>query len=279
VKNQGNCGSCWAFSSTGSLEGQWALAGNALVNLSEQLLVSCNPSANGCNGYEPDAAIDWIVQSNGGVIATEAPYPYESTSGSVPPCSTQGNQPGALVLGRFAVWGETIISEWLAAVGPISVCLDATSFQTYQGGIMTNCISQQIDHCVLAVGYDFNFSPPYWIVKNSWGQWWGEDGYIRIAFGSNQCLIANQGMVTKVDVSCPAESGLCPGNTVPACCPNDYPQCCDGYDYCCGSGYPWCCGNNECCSGECWMCGLGVRGNKSTGQEGVGRLAKGKGGV
>jgi hypothetical protein len=83
------------------------------------------------------------------------------------------------------------MAAWTYANGPLSVAVDATSWQSYVNGILTNCISQQIDHGVLVVGYDDNNSPPYWIVKNSWGVSWGENGYIRIAKGSNQCLITS----------------------------------------------------------------------------------------
>ena len=76
-------------------------------------------------------------------------------------------------------------------LGPLSIAVDATSFQTYTGGILTNCISQQVDHGVLAVGFDDAHNPPYWIIKNSWAASWGEDGYIRVEKGKDQCLITS----------------------------------------------------------------------------------------
>jgi cysteine peptidase B len=84
---------------------------------------------------------------------------------------------------------EQAMAEWLSTGGPVSIAVDATSWQTYQGGVMTNCQATQVDHGVLAVGYDLTAQPPYWIIKNSWGPLWGESGYIRIEFGQNECLI------------------------------------------------------------------------------------------
>lgn len=191
VKNQGlKCGSCYAFSTTGNIEGQWAIAGNPLTSLSEQMLVSCDTIDGGCGGGLPDDAFTWIVQSNAGNIVTEASYPYVSADGTVPSCAL-GSQPvGATIAGHHDIpQDEASMAAYMAAHGPISIGVDATSFQTYSGGVLTNCVSRQADHAVLIVGANLAHSPPYWIIKNSWGASWGEAGYIRVAYGSDQCVI------------------------------------------------------------------------------------------
>jgi len=81
------------------------------------------------------------------------------------------------------------MSNWVGQYGPLSIGVDASSWQSYGGGVLTDCTSNQVDHGVLTVGFDLTYSTPYWIIKNSWGPGWGEAGYIRVAYGSNQCLI------------------------------------------------------------------------------------------
>jgi C1A family cysteine protease len=192
IKNQGQCGSCWSFSSTGSIEGQWFLAGNTLTMVSEQELVSCDTVDSGCNGGLMDNAWGWLLSAHNGAIVTEASYPYVSGNGVVPACSMSGTVVGATINGHNNIQTtETAMAAFVYASGPLSVAVDATSWQTYVSGIMTNCISSQIDHGVLVVGFDDNNSPPYWIVKNSWGVSWGENGYIRIQKGTDQCLITS----------------------------------------------------------------------------------------
>jgi cysteine peptidase B len=191
VKNQGQCGSCWSFSTTGSIEGQWFLAGNKLVAVSEQELVSCDTTDDGCNGGLMDNAFAWIVSAQSGNIATEASYPYVSGGGNVPACALPKTT-GANIVGHSDLpQNEDQMATWMTTNGPISIGVDATSWQTYMGGIMTNCISSQVDHGVLAVGFDNTNNPPYWIIKNSWAANWGEDGYIRVQKGTDQCLITS----------------------------------------------------------------------------------------
>ena len=191
VKNQGQCGSCWSFSTTGSIEGQWFLAGHTLVAVSEQELVSCDTTDDGCNGGLMDNAFAWIVSAQGGNIATEASYPYVSGGGNVPACALPKTT-GANINGHEDLpQNEDQMATWMSTNGPISIGVDATSWQTYTGGIMTNCISSQVDHGVLAVGFDNTNSPPYWIIKNSWAASWGEEGYIRVQKGTDQCLITS----------------------------------------------------------------------------------------
>jgi cathepsin F/cysteine peptidase B len=192
VKNQGQCGCCWSFSSTGSIEGQWAIAGNGLVALSEQELVSCDQGGgnSGCQGGMMDAAWEWLVDTQGGQIATEASYPFVSGAGAVPGC-TSGTI-GATITGNEDLpQSEAQMATWMYTNGPISIGVDATSWQTYNGGILSDCVSEQLDHAVLAIGFNEASSTPYWIIKNSWGASWGEAGYIYVAMGSNQCLLAD----------------------------------------------------------------------------------------
>ena len=192
VKNQGQCGSCWAFSSTGNIEGQHFIKNHELVSLSEQELVSCDTLCDGCNGGLMDSAFEWLIHAKGGEIDTEASYPYVSGNGVAPTCKANGHTAGAKVTSyKNIAHNENAIADYLFANGPVSIAVDATSWQTYTGGIMTNCISQQVDHGVLAVGFDDAHNPPYWIIKNSWAASWGEDGYIRVEKGKDQCLITS----------------------------------------------------------------------------------------
>ena len=219
VKNQGQCGSCWSFSSTGSIEGQWFLAGNTLTSVSEQELVSCDTVDSGCNGGLMDNAWGWLLSAHSGQIVTEASYPYVSGGGNVPACSMSGTVVGATINGHKNIQTtETAMAAFVYASGPLSVAVDATSWQTYVGGIMTNCISSQIDHGVLIVGYDDNNQPPYWIIKNSWAASWGEEGYIRVEKGTDQCLI------TSLPCSSTVASGPRPPTPAPGPNPNPSPS-------------------------------------------------------
>jgi cysteine peptidase B len=208
VKNQGQCGSCWSFSTTGNIEGQWFLAGNKLVALSEQEFVSCDTIDSGCNGGLMDNAFTWVVQSRGGWVTLESAYPYVSGAGQVPACSISGKPKVAQITGHQDFQNsESAMATALSTNGPISIGVDASSWQTYSGGILTDCTSTQVDHGVLLVGYDLSYSTPYWIIKNSWGPSWGEQGFIRVAYGSDQCLI------TTAPSSSIAGSGPAPSNS------------------------------------------------------------------
>lgn len=192
VKNQGDCGSCWAFSTTGGIEGQWFLAGNTLTTLSEQELVSCDTIDAACNGGLMDNAFTWLLQAHNGSIVTEASYPYASGTGQVPACNMQNRVVGAQISSyKDIADSETTMASFVFASGPLSIAVYAQTWQTYTSGIMTNCPSSQIDHGVLIVGFDDNNNPPYWIIKNSWGTSWGEKGYIRVQKGTGQCSIGS----------------------------------------------------------------------------------------
>jgi len=184
VKNQGQCGSCWSFSSTGGIEGAWFLAGNKLTSVSEQELVSCDKVDQGCNGGLMDNAYEWLVSSKKGQITTEASYPYTSGEGSVGSCKSVTTV-GATISGHKDVThSESQMKAWVIQNGPLPVAADAQEgWQSYQGGVMSTCSGKSLDHGVMVVGV----TPDYWIVKNSWGATWGESGYIRLAYGSDQC--------------------------------------------------------------------------------------------
>jgi len=193
IKNQGQCGSCWSFSTTGSTEGCHKLAGHTLVSLSEQNLVDCSDSYGneGCNGGLMTQAMQYII-ANGG-IDTEASYPYTAEDGS---CSYNAANSGATLSGftNIAAGDE---NDLLAknVIGPVSVAIDAShsSFQFYASGVYNEpaCSSTQLDHGVLAIGWGTSGSTPYWLVKNSWGTDWGQAGYIWMSRNANnQCGIA-----------------------------------------------------------------------------------------
>jgi cysteine peptidase B len=190
IKNQGQCGSCWSFSTTGNIEGQWAIAGHGLVSLSEQELVSCDTTDSGCGGGLPTNAYQWLISYHSGQIVMSSQYPYVSGNGQVPGCGLGGQTVGAVIAGfNYVTQSEGAMINWLVAHGPISIGVDAETWQTYNGGVMTNCYGTALDHAVLIVGYNVDASPPFWIVKNQWGASWGESGYIRLAYGSDQCGI------------------------------------------------------------------------------------------
>jgi len=189
IKNQGNCGSCWSFSATGNMEGQWMLAGNTLVGLSEEELVQCSSSTGneGCNGGLMDWAFEWVT-SNGG-IDSESDYPYTSGGGTTGTCANSklGNKVAKFSGHTDMPKNENSMATWVYTNGPLAIGVDALTWSSYTGGIVKNCPAGQLDHGVLIVGFNDANSPPYWIVKNSWGTSWGENGYIRLEKGTDQC--------------------------------------------------------------------------------------------
>jgi len=195
VKDQAQCGSCWAFSATGSLEGAHFKATGKLVSLSEQNLVDCSGAEGnmGCGGGLMDQAFDYIKKNKG--IDTESSYPYTAQDGT---CNFKHNSIGATLSSYKDVSSgdEAALQEAVATVGPVSVGIDASqySFQLYSAGVYdeSSCSSSMLDHGVLAVGYDTTSDgQDYWIVKNSWGASWGQSGYIWMSRNkNNQCGIA-----------------------------------------------------------------------------------------
>jgi len=185
VKNQGSCGSCWAFSTTGAIEGWNAVqTGGKLPNLSEQQLVDCSKNGQtifGCQGGWPWAAGQWTVANKG--LCSQGDYAYTGRDGA---CK-KTCQPAATIPGVIQQKGE---DQLLSGVNlmPVSICLAAMGgFQSYRSGIFDGPCGTQMNHAVLAVGY----TADAWIVKNSWGTTWGDKGYIQMRRGKNLCGLSN----------------------------------------------------------------------------------------
>eukprot|EP01010_Urceolus_cornutus_P000587 NODE_1106_length_1103_cov_710.200190_g700_i1.p2 GENE.NODE_1106_length_1103_cov_710.200190_g700_i1~~NODE_1106_length_1103_cov_710.200190_g700_i1.p2 ORF type:complete len:330 (-),score=112.90 NODE_1106_length_1103_cov_710.200190_g700_i1:112-1050(-) len=187
VKNQRSCGSCWAFSAVGAMEGADFLANGKLLSLSEQELVSCGTTAGyGCQGGWMDRAIKWVI-SNGG-IDSEADYPYTSGGGQTGSCNLAKKKIHVAKFSKLIQPGtnETAYPAYLEKHGPLSIGVDASSWSQYLKGIKTTCSYSRVNHGVLLVGWGSSPSN-YWIIKNSWGTSWGESGFIRVQRGNNCC--------------------------------------------------------------------------------------------
>jgi C1A family cysteine protease len=189
VKDQAQCGSCWAFSATEAIESYAKLSGKYdLIKLSPQQINSCDKVDGGCNGGNTETAYDYVVKAGG--IETDADYPYTSGTGRTGTCKFESSKVAVKITGYKGVRAGEANLETALNQGPVSICLAATKFQTYTGGILSTC-DNNVDHCVQGVGYDMDGTTPYWIVRNSWGTGWGEKGYIRIAKGKDLCKIAD----------------------------------------------------------------------------------------
>ncbi|OON23445.1 papain family cysteine protease [Opisthorchis viverrini] len=206
VLNQGSCGSCWAFSTIGNIEGQWFLKTGDLLRLSEQQLIDCDSVDEGCYGGYPTKAYGAIIEMGG--LELNSDYPYKAFAEK---CQMD-RQKLRVYINDSVVFprSESLQAEVLKLMGPLSSALNANSLQVskangdsvfpvflfpqfYKSGIVhlpvTSCVPQALNHAVLTVGYGTENGLPYWTVKNSWGTAFGEDGYFRIHRGSGTCGI------------------------------------------------------------------------------------------
>ncbi|KDO63329.1 hypothetical protein CISIN_1g047793mg, partial [Citrus sinensis] len=182
IKNQGPCGSCWAFSAVAATEGITQLTTGKLISLSEQELVSCDTSGvdHGCEGGEMEDAFKFIIHNDG--ITTEANYPYQAVDGT---CNKTNEASHVAKIKGYETVPANSEEALLKAVAnqPVAVSIDASgsAFQFYSSGVFTGDCGTELDHGVTAVGYGATANgTKYWLVKNSWGTSWGEEGYIRM---------------------------------------------------------------------------------------------------
>ncbi|KAL1509142.1 hypothetical protein ABEB36_003927 [Hypothenemus hampei] len=188
VKDQGQCGSCWAFSVTGVLEGAYYKKTGNLVSFSEQQLIDCDTKLNyGCDGGYEEQTFPYVQEYG---IEAESSYPYTAKDGS---CKYDASKVVTKISSYVYYYGnEAALLEAAGTIGPISIAVDASEFSAYSSGIYssTTCSKKELNHAILVVGYGSENGVDYWIVKNSWGSDWGEEGYIKMRRGVNQCGIA-----------------------------------------------------------------------------------------
>lgn len=219
VKDQGTCGSCWAFSATEEIESAVFMATGKLPVLSTQQIISCDKTDKGCDGGDTVTAYKYVTKAGG--IDTDSDYPDEShETGETGRCSWDKEKAAQITGYTYAVspcdsgscksQDEDGLATALASKGPISVCVNAggAGWQSYRGGVYKRTCSgaaSALDHCVQLVGYDKSGETPYWIVRNSWNTDWGIDGYMHLAMGKNLCGIADEATIVQATAAAPGD--------------------------------------------------------------------------
>jgi hypothetical protein len=196
VKNQGYCGSCWAFSAVEQIESDYIRAYGLTMVLAPQQVTSCDTGSYGCSGGFTESAYTYAKSG----LELEKDYPYTSGAfGVTGSCKSSSSKFVVKTKGYTTVSstasGESKMATYVSGTGPLSVCVDANTWSSYTGGIMSTC-GKSVDHCVQAVG--INTSGGYWKVRNSWGTSWGESGFIRLKYGANTCAIASDATYASV---------------------------------------------------------------------------------
>jgi len=200
VRNQGMCGSCWAFSAIGNIESVYAKKTGQILQFSEQQLVDCDTVDHGCGGGLMEDAYKYLETSG---VMTEENYNYTGQKGA---CKFDQSKALAKVTGyKYASsQDENVIKQFLYENGPLAIAINATPLQFYFFGIFNPwfewiCNPKELNHGVLLVGYGISGNTPYWIVKNSWGQGWGEKGFFRIIAGKGACGINTYVITAEVE--------------------------------------------------------------------------------
>lgn len=211
VKDQGSCGSCWAFSTTEEIESAVFMATGKLPVLSTQQIISCDKTDAGCNGGDTISAYQYVEKAGG--LDTASDYPDKSHStGRTGKCTWDKKEAAKVTGFAYATkpctegackhQDEDALAAALAAKGPVSICVNAggNGWQNYKRGVFSKkCsgASSDLDHCVQLVGYDKSGATPYWIVRNSWNTDWGIDGYMHLEMGKNLCGVADEATIAQ----------------------------------------------------------------------------------